>query len=159
MSRLLIDADACPTLGMAVDIAHQHKIECLIICDTSHVINDDRARTITVGQGADSVDFVLVNLLDYGDIVVTQDYGLAAMCLARGARVINQNGLEYTNDNIDSMLFSRHIAREMRKAGQRTKGPSKRSAADNKSFAAALKQILSACQAGPIAGGTSGKLS
>ena len=85
MSRLLIDADGCPVVDIAVRIARQRGIECLILCDTAHEFRKEGARTITVSKGNDSVDFALVNLVQKGDIVVTQDYGLAAMCLARGA--------------------------------------------------------------------------
>ena len=72
--RILIDADGCPVVDMAVCMARQHNIECLLLCDTSHEFRKEGATTITVSKGADSVDFVLMNLLRKGDIVVTQDY-------------------------------------------------------------------------------------
>jgi len=96
---ILIDADGCPVVDITVKIAAEHKIDCVILCDTSHVFEKAGAKTITVSQGSDSVDFALVNMVQAGDIVVTQDYGLAAMCLARCAVPISQNGMVYTNDN------------------------------------------------------------
>ena len=84
--KILIDADGCPVVDSAVSISNKHNIECIILCDTSHIINKQGAKTITVSKGADSVDFALVNMVSPGDIVITQDYGLAAMCLAKCAK-------------------------------------------------------------------------
>ena len=141
--KLLIDADGCPVVDIAVRLARQHNIECLILCDTAHEFSKEGARTITVSKGADSVDFALVNLLKKGDIVVTQDYGLAAMCLARGAVSLNQNDMVYTDDNIDALLHQRHTAQKIRRGGGRLKGPPKRSAEADRAFEATLEKILS----------------
>lgn len=143
MSRILIDADGCPVVDEAVAIAKQFGVECLILCDTAHRFDRDGAKTLIFSKGADSVDFALVNLVKPGDIVVTQDYGLAAMCLARSARVINQDGMEYTAGNIDGLLMARHTAKKIRNAGGRLKGPSKRTAAQDKTFVEMLTALLS----------------
>ncbi|MEG1873550.1 MAG: DUF188 domain-containing protein, partial [Ruthenibacterium sp.] len=132
--RILVDADGCPVVDSTIRIAGQAGIECLLLCDTSHVFEKDGARTLTFSKGADSVDFALVNLLQAGDIVVTQDYGLAAMCLARKAVVLHQDGVQYTDDNIDGLLLSRHTARKIRSAGGRTKGLPKRTGEQNIAF-------------------------
>ena len=100
------------------------------------------AETVIVDKGADSVDFALVNKAEAGDVVITQDYGLASMCLAKSARVLHQDGWEYTPYNMDALLFQRHASREYRAAGGRTKGPHKRKNSQNEAFAAALRQIL-----------------
>ena len=92
------------------------------------------AETIMLSKGADAVDFVLVNRVNKGDIVVTQDYGLAAMVLAKQGLVIDQNGRAYTNENIDQLLYSRHIAQKVRQAGGRMKGPKKRQKENNEKF-------------------------
>ena len=81
--QILIDADGCPVVEFAVELARQHHIPCVILCDTAHRIEKPGAETVILSQGADSVDFALVNRVRKGDIVVTQDYGLAAMCLAK----------------------------------------------------------------------------
>ena len=117
--RILIDADGCPVVDITISIARERNLECLILCDTSHHFEKPGVRTLTFSKGADSVDFALVNLLTPGDIVITQDYGLAAMCLSRQARVLNQDGMEYTNDNIDALLLARHTARKIRNSGGR----------------------------------------
>lgn len=142
MTRVLIDADGCPVVEEAVQLCRRNAVECLILCDTSHQFEKEGAKTLVVSKGADSVDFALVNLLRPGDVVVTQDYGLAAMCLARGARILNQDGMEYTAENIDALLLARHTAKKIRKAGGRLKGPRKRSVEQDFAFRNALEQLL-----------------
>ena len=88
------------------------------------------------------MDFALANRVKKGDIVITQDYGLASMCLAKGAHVLHQDGWAYTPDNIDALLFSRHESRKYRAAGGRTKGPAKRKHEQDQSFREALTFLL-----------------
>ncbi len=140
--RVLVDADGCPVVDQAVSLAGQFGARCLILCDTSHHFKKPGAQTIVCSKGADSVDFALVNLVQRGDIVVTQDYGLAAMCLARGARPVSQDGMEYTAQNIDSLLLARHTAQKIRSAGGRLKGPKKRTPQQNQAFVQALASLL-----------------
>ena len=141
--KILIDADGCPVVDITIRTAKRFSLECIILCDTSHFFNREGARTLTVSKGADSVDFKIVNLLDKGDIVVTQDYGLAAMCLARGAQVIRQDGLVYTPFNIDALLTSRYESKKIRNAGGRIKGNSKRRPEEDRRFES---ELLSLCQ-------------
>ena len=140
--RILIDADGCPVVDLTVRLAKNDGIECTILCDTSHEFNRDGAKTVVVEKGADSVDFKIVNLVGEGDIVVTQDYGLAAMCLARKAIPVSQNGLVYTDKNIDQLLFTRYVSKKIRNAGGRMKGPSKRTPEQDKAFEAALERLI-----------------
>ena len=105
-------------------------------------LHKDGAETYVFDKGADSVDFAIANRVLPGDLVITQDYGLASMCLARQARVVHQDGWEYTPDNIDALLFSRHASRKYRAAGGRTKGPSRRTGAQDMAFEACLKRLL-----------------
>ena len=140
--RILIDADGCPVVDLTAAIAREHHAECLILCDTCLRFEKPGTTTLTFSKGADSVDFALVNLLRPGDIVVTQDYGLAAMCLARRARVLHQDGMEYTGGNIDALLLARHTARKIRGAGGRLKGPSRRRGVQDVDFAPALWRLL-----------------
>lgn len=139
---IFIDADGCPVVDITVNISRQTGTECIIICDTSHVFEKPGTKTITVSQGSDSVDFTLVNMVNKGDIVVTQDYGLAAMCLARCAIPISQDGMVYTNDNIDALLLQRHTAKKIRMAGGRLKGSSKRTAEQDRSFEKKLRELV-----------------
>jgi len=142
MARVLIDADGCPVVNEAIKICKKYSVECIILCDTSHVFNHEGVQTITVSKGADSVDFALVNSVKPGDIVITQDYGLAAMCLARNAKPISQNGMLYTTYNIDGLLAARHVAKKIRNAGGRLKGPKPRSAEQNTAFCTELETLL-----------------
>ena len=124
--KIIIDADACPVVDIAVNTAKERGIPCIIVCDNTHSIERNGAKTIVVDKGADSADCKIANLTEKGDVVITQDYGLAALILGKGAKALNQNGLIYTNDNIDNLLFIRHVSRKERMAGNRTKGPKKR---------------------------------
>ena len=140
--RILIDADGCPVVDTAVGMAKANKIDCIIFCDTAHIYEKDGAETVTVSQGADSVDFALVNRVVGGDIVITQDYGLAAMCLARKAVVISQNGMVYDDANIDSLLMSRYASKKIRNAGGRLKGPPKRTPEQDRQFRETLAKLI-----------------
>lgn len=139
---VLIDADGCPVVKEAAAAAANHNADCVIVCDTSHSISVGGAKTVTVDKGADSADFKVVNLAQRGDIVITQDYGLAAMCLARECVVLNQDGMRYDDSNIDALLAARANEQKLRRAGKKLKGPSARTAAQDKTFAEALEREL-----------------
>lgn len=142
--KLVIDADGCPVVAIAVKTAEKFGVRCVLVCDTAHMFSDISAEIITVSQGADSADFRIVNLLDPGDIVVTQDYGLAAMCLAKKATALNQNGLIYSEKNMDELLLSRHIHKKVRRAGGRMKGPKKRTKLQDEAFEKTLTALFEA---------------
>lgn len=140
--KLLIDGDGCPVVDIAIKICNQMGVPCLLLSDTAHQFFQEGAQTLVFDKGADSVDYALVNRVELGDIVITQDYGLASMCLARKARILHQDGWEYTQDNIDGLLLFRHDSRKHRAAGGRTKGPQKRKPQQNAAFTAALSKML-----------------
>ena len=140
--KVLIDADGCPVVDIAVSLCSKHHIPCLLLCDTAHQMHREGAETLVFDKGADSVDFALVNRAQAGDIVITQDYGLASMCLAKKAMVLHQDGWEYTEYNIQALLWSRHEAKKYRQSGGRVKGPAKRTAQQDKDFACALEKLL-----------------
>ena len=140
--KVLIDADACPVVDAAVKLCKKYRTECLLLCDTAHKIHREGASTLVFDKGADSVDFALVNRVNPGDLVITQDYGLASMCLARSALVLHQDGWAYTEDNIQALLFQRHVSKAYRMSGGRIKGPSKRTRQQDTAFAAALETLL-----------------
>lgn len=140
--KLLVDADGCPVTDICICEAKKRGMEVLLVCDTAHILQREGAQTLVVEKGADSADFALVNRVNRGDIVVTQDYGLAAMCLSRGANVLRQDGLVYDADNIDALLMARHTAQRIRRGGGRLKGPKKRTAEEDIAFANALESVL-----------------
>lgn len=138
--KIYIDADGCPVVKNTLKIAKEFHILCVIICDTAHQIEHENAETIVVDKGADSVDFCLVNLIQKGDIAVTQDYGLAAMCLSKRAIVLDQDGKEYTNENISGLLEFRAVSKKIRQSGGRLKGIPKRTISQDIAFEQALRE-------------------
>ena len=142
--KVYIDADGCPVTDICVKLCKEAGAECIIICDHNHNIHRDGATTVTVSKGADSADFALVNMIEKENcIAVTADYGLAAMCLAKNAAVINPDGLLYTNENISGLLFYRHEAKKAKKAGKRLSHIPKRTKAQDEQFEKTLKKLLS----------------
>ena len=140
--KVLIDADACPVVDIAVKLCRKYQITCILLCDTAHTVHKEGASTLVFDKGADSVDFALVNRVCPGDIVITQDYGLASMCLAKNARVLHQDGWAYTEYNIQALLFQRHESKKHRMAGGRIKGPAKRKSLQDDAFRTAFQQLL-----------------
>lgn len=142
--HILVDADACPVVSIVEKTAKQYQIPCTLLCDTNHVLYSDYSEVKIIGAGADAVDYALINSCHKGDIVVSQDYGVAAMALSKGAYAIHQSGRWYTNDNIDQMLMERHMAKKARmgKGKHHIKGPAKRTEEDDKRFEVSLKQLI-----------------
>ena len=138
--RVLIDGDGCPVIKQAINISKERDVEVIIFIDTAHILNDDYAKVITVDKGNDKVDFALVNSIIKDDIVITQDYGLASMALAKKAKVLNQNGLIFTDYNIDSLLNNRHFAKIARKTrgSHKYKNMKKRTRSDDEGFTKAF---------------------
>lgn len=141
--KILVDADACPVKQIIVKVAREFSIPVTMFIDTSHVLNDGYSEVVTVEKSRDSVDIALINKVSRGDIVVTQDFGVATMALPKGARAINQNGLIYTDENINRLLFERHISKKVRRSGGRTSGPRKRAVEDDERFERSLRSIIS----------------
>ncbi len=140
--KIIIDADACPVTDITVRTAKERNLPCIIVCDNAHSIERDGAETVVVDKGADSADCRIANLTEKGDVIVTQDYGLAALVLGKGAKALNQNGLIYTDSNIENLLFTRFIGKKERMAGNRTRGPKKRTAQNDADFLRALLLCL-----------------
>ena len=140
--RILVDADACPVKEIILRMAKRRNIPVTMVIDTSHELDDGYSTVITVDKGSDSADYAITGMATRSDIVVTQDYGLAAMVLARNASALDQNGLIYTCDNIDSLLERRYIGQKIRRGGGRTKGPKKRTREDDERFEAALERMM-----------------
>lgn len=140
--KILVDADACPVKAIIVREAKKRNIPVTMFIDTSHELHDGYSEVITVDKARDSADFALIKRLEPGNIVVTQDYGVAAMALAKKGIPLNQNGLIYNSDNIGALLEERHISAKIRRGGGRTGGFSKRTKEDDKRFEKALLSLL-----------------
>lgn len=142
--HIYVDADACPVVRIVEKIAEKYTIPVTLLCDTNHVLQSNYSEVIVVGAGADAVDYKLISICHKGDIVVSQDYGVAAMALGKGAYAIHQSGKWFTNDNIDEMLFSRHIAKVMRNSKKKShlKGGRKRNSDDDKNFEMSFERLI-----------------
>lgn len=142
--KILVDADACPVVGIIEKVAKEYQMEVTLFCDTCHILNSDYSEIVTVSKGSDAVDFMIVQRGKKGDLVVTQDYGVAAMALGKGLSALHQSGKRYTNENIDQMMFERHMAKKARRASShfRGKGPKKRTKEDDERFEESLRSII-----------------
>lgn len=139
--KILVDADACPVIGIIKRVAGEMKLDVILIADTSHILAQDGCETLIVDKARDSVDLALINRTARGDIVVTQDYGVATMALGKGAAALNQNGMVYSSDNIDRLLFERFLHQKVRRAGGRTGGHRKRSREDDEQFEKSFRKL------------------
>ncbi len=142
--RVLVDADACPVVRIVEKIAKARGVGVVLLCDTNHVLESAYSEIRVIGAGADAVDIALINLCARGDIVVTQDYGVAALALGKGARAIHQSGREYTLGNIDGLLMDRHLAKKARmgRGKHHLKGPKKRTREEDEAFEYAFAAML-----------------
>lgn len=147
--HIYVDADACPVVGIVESLAEKYNIPVTLLCDTNHIIHSDYSEVITVGAGADAVDYKLINMCHKGDIVVSQDYGVAAMALGKGAHAIHQSGTWYTDENIDRMLMERHLNKKARRASHKNhiSGPRKRTDADDEHFVQSFEKMIRTAQA------------
>ncbi|MGO1469793.1 MAG: YaiI/YqxD family protein [Tissierella sp.] len=140
--KIFVDADGCPVVDIAIEIAKEYDLKIIVVKNFAHKINDSYAKIVSVDIANDSADFYIVNHINKGDIVITQDYGLAALSLAKGAYPINQNGIVYTQYNIDGMLNTRHIHKELRRAGKHHSKFKKRTNENDNKFKMSFKRLL-----------------
>lgn len=142
--RVFIDADACPVVSIVENISKKYNIPVTLLCDINHVLTSEYSEVIVVGAGADAVDYKLISICHKGDIVVSQDYGVAAMALGKGVFAIHQSGKWYTNDNIDQMLMERHLNKKARRSSHKNhiKGPKKRTEKDDERFAQSFEKMI-----------------
>ena len=147
--QIFVDADACPVVGIVEEITEKYNTPATLLCDTNHVFYSDYSEVIVVGAGADAVDYKLISICHKGDIVVSQDYGVAAMALGKGAYAIHQSGKWYTDENIDRMLMERHINKKARRGSSKNhiKGSKKRTSEDDERFAQSFEKLVLLAQA------------
>ena len=147
--KIYVDADACPVVRIVEQAAREKGISVTLLCDTNHVLHSEYSEVKIIGAGADAVDFALINLCRKHDIVVTQDYGVAAMALGKGAYAIHQSGKWYTDENIDQMLMGRHLNKKARRASGKNhlRGPKKRTPEDDMQFRQSFEKLLLMAQA------------
>lgn len=129
--RILVDADACPGKHIIEEVAKKFGLELILYCDINHILTSNYATIKYMDSGFQSVDMKIANEAKAQDIIVTQDYGVAAMVLGKKAYAISPKGNIYSNDNIDKLLFERHISAKVRRGGGKTASHKKRSSEDD----------------------------
>ncbi len=143
---IYVDADACPVTRIVEKVAKEYNLKVILLCDTNHVLNSDYSEVCVIGAGSDAVDIALINKCRCGDIVVTQDYGVAALALGKGALAIHQSGKIFTDDNIDGLLMDRHLSKKARMSNSKhhLKGPKKRTKEDDIHFENSFRKLITA---------------
>lgn len=144
--RIIVDADACPVKEIIEEQARVNQIGVIMVANYSHEISSDYAEIIRVDNSSQAADITIANLASAGDLIVTQDYGLASIALARGAKAVNPSGILYTAENIDQLLMQRYLNTRARMAGQKHINPKKRSKNDEKRFRQTLSILIKSSQ-------------
>ena len=139
--RVLIDGDASPVKDITICLCEEFGVKCIIYMDYSHEYESNYAEVIFCDKGRDSVDLKISNNCLKDDIVITQDYGLATVILAKCGKVLHNNGFIIDEKNIDTLLESRYLGKKLRDK-VRIKGPKKRTDQDDKNFSKMLRILL-----------------
>ena len=143
--KIIVDSDACPVKEIIVNIAREYQVDVVMVCSYAHFLEEQEGvQVIQVDQEPQAADIAIINRTAKSDIVVTQDYGLAAIVLGKGAAAISPRGIIYAEEKMDGMLAQRHLQQKFRKSGGRTKGPKPHSEKDNIKFASHLKKLIDA---------------
>ena len=143
--KIIVDADASPVKNEIITLAKPYQLEVVLVSSIAHYSYEmypDFVKIVYVEKGADMADFKIVQLAKEGDIIVTQDYGLASLLLPKKCLVVHHNGCEYTSHNIERLLQERHLGALRRKSGERTKGPKPFSAEKREHFVIFFKEFL-----------------
>jgi len=144
--KIYVDADACPVKDIIIEEAVVFNLPVIMVTSISHFSRTENPKgveTIYVDSGADAADYRIMKLVTKNDMIVTQDYGLASLGLAKGCTVVHHKGFVYTNDNIDQLLQTRYLSAMARKSGKRTKGPKPFTTEDKEKFRELFKQLIS----------------
>lgn len=140
--RILVDGDACPSKDVIVKLAKKYNLEVIVFMDYAHNSNSLDYQIVMCEVKSDSVDLKIVNALNAGDIVITQDYGLASLVLGKRGKVLHVGGKVINTNNVDELLMSRYLSAKARKAGVRVKGPAKRTKEDECYFESQLEKMI-----------------
>ncbi|AGY82323.1 MULTISPECIES: YaiI/YqxD family protein [Carnobacterium] len=143
--RVYVDADACPVKNIIIEEALAKSIPVTLVTSISHFSTKEQpsgVETVYVDTGAEAADYRIIKLIKKGEILITQDYGLASLGLGKGCLVLHHTGYRYTSENIDQLLQSRYLSAMVRKSGKRTKGPKPFTEENRKEFRQRFKEIL-----------------
>jgi len=140
--KILLDADGSPVRQETVSLAQEHQIPLYIISNINHMIEEPYGEILTVDHDKDAADFKILSLIEPGDLVITQDYGLASLVLAKEAHAMHHDGWFYTNFNMEALLMRRHLNAKARKKGNRPPSTKKRTELQNVKFKHSLEQFI-----------------
>ncbi|ARE40296.1 ElaA protein [Rhodovulum sp. P5] len=144
MSRVFVDADACPVKAEALRVAERHGAKVTYVANGGlRPVDHPLARMIYVPEGPDEADKWIAEQAGPGDVVITADIPLAAKCVAAGAQVLNHTGEAFTPANIGQKLATRDLMADLRAADPFRQGSGKGfSKADRSRFLDALERAL-----------------
>jgi uncharacterized protein len=143
--KIYVDADASPVKDIVIAVAKNFDIQVVLVKSINHFSNDEKVdgvETVYVDTGADAADYRIMQLAKKGDLIITQDYGLASLGLGKGCLVLHHKGFAYTDQNIDQLLETRHLSAKLRRSGQKTKGPKPFTDEDRNKFRSLLEQVV-----------------
>lgn len=140
--NIIVDADACPKIDLITSLAKKYNIKLFLYSDNTHNIKSDYAEVVILSKGYQSVDIAIANKLKKNDKLVTQDFGLATIALAKKSFVLSSKGMRYTDGNIDNLLYERYINSKIRRSGSHTKGPKKRTKLDDENLLNELESLI-----------------
>lgn len=140
--KIIVDGDACPGIHLIDEVAKKYSIPLILYCDIYHDISLNYGQVKRVDSGFQSVDMYILNNCESGDVIITQDYGVASVALNKKCLCLNPRGFLYTNENIDKLLFERYLSNKIRKDGAKLKGCKKRSKKDDDLLMNLLVEIL-----------------
>lgn len=141
---IYIDADSCPVIRATLNISNKYNLKTIIVKDYNHNINihDENVEIITVNQDNDAADMYIIKYIKKDDILITNDMGLASIALGKKSKILNFNGVEINDYNIDFLLLSRHENKVNRQKKIYTSKIKKRTKDDNLNFEKNLNDLI-----------------
>jgi len=141
--RIFVDADACPVKDIIVEVAKSFAVQVIMVNSLSHYGSFiDGVEHVIVDNIPQAADMAIINRIEAGDIIVTQDYGLASLVLEKGGSALHHIGKRYTSENIDHLLFKKHLSAKIRRSGGKTQGPKAFTKIDKENFKQALIKLV-----------------
>lgn len=145
--KIVVDADACPVKNEIIQIGRSFGAEVVMVASIAHRLQDEEGVTaVQVDDARESADLYIANRIARNNVLVTQDFGLATIGLAKGAIVLSNRGQEYTNETIGFLLERRHRLAKQRRGGKHGKGPKPFTADDRANFQQTLTKVLTRLQ-------------
>ncbi|GGA20534.1 YaiI/YqxD family protein [Paenibacillus physcomitrellae] len=141
--NIVVDGDSCPVKQEIAQTARAFSVPVLMVASFDHLLQESEGvRVARVDRSSQSADMFIANHIASGDIVITQDYGLAALAIAKCCDVLSPRGETYDAGNIDYLLERRHVQAKARRGGRHSKGPRPFTAEDRVRFQQKLTKLL-----------------